>query len=160
MPWVFYRPPSSLSSIFDTVTDALLTINQSCLTDLIIVGDFNVDFDPSHCLYPQLSQFMSNFSLSQIVKSPTHSSHAGHSSTIDLVLVSKPNNVKRCTVIPELANSDHLGLFVTMNQTQCVKANTITRKVWHYLQADFDRASEIIDTIDGEAELNSDDIAR
>ena len=47
-----------------------------------------------------------------------------------------------------------------MNQTQCTKANTrsITRKVWRYLQADFDRASEIIDTIDWEAELNSDDI--
>ena len=141
---VFYSPPSSLSSIFDTVTDALLTIKQSCLTDLIIVGDFNVNFDPSHCLYPQLSQFMSNFSLSQIIKSPTHFSHAGHSSTIDLVLVSKP----------KLANSDHLGLFVTMNQTQCIKANTITRKVWHYLQADFDQASEMIDTIDWEAELN------
>ena len=95
---------------------------------------------------------------SQIVKSPTHSSHASHSSTIDLVLVSNPNNVKSCTVIPELANSDHLGLFVTMNQTQCVKANTITRKVWRYLQADFDRVSKIIDTIDWEAELNSDDI--
>ncbi len=39
---VFYRPLSSGNSIFDTFSDALLTINQSYLSDLIIIGDFNI----------------------------------------------------------------------------------------------------------------------
>ncbi len=152
---VFYRPPSSSNFIFNTFSDVLLSIHQSYLSNLIICGDFNVNFNPSHYLYSHLLSFMSNFSLSQIVKFSTR-----QSSTIDLVLVSKPTNIECCTAIPELANSDHLGvsLSVLNCDSRSKKGKNIKRKVWNYSAADFDRANEIIDTIEWEHELNSEDV--
>ncbi len=64
-------------------------------------------------MYAHLLEFLCNFSLSQIVKCPTRFSGTGHSSTIDLVLVTRSNNVENCTYFH--ANSDHLGLFLTLN---------------------------------------------
>ena len=82
---VFYRPPLSPSSIFDTMCDTLFSINHS---NFVILGDFNVNFEVSHHFYRHLSDLMTSFSLSQVVDSPTHFSHCGHSSLIDLVFVS------------------------------------------------------------------------
>ena len=62
---VFYRPPSSENSI-DTFSDALLTINQSCLSDLIIIGDFNVNFHPSHYMYAHLCVIFRYHKLSSV----------------------------------------------------------------------------------------------
>ena len=155
---VFYRPPSSRNSIFDTFSDALLTINQSCLSDLIIIGDFNVNFHPSHYMYAHLLELLCNFSLSQIAKCPTRFSSTGHSSTIDLVLVSRPNNVENCTSIPKLANSDHLGLFLTLKKYCPLKERVIRRQVWRYSLADFDRAAELIEMTNWEMEFYSNDI--
>ena len=45
---IFYRPPSSSNCIFDTLTDALLTTHQSCLS---IIGDFNVNFKLITCIH-------------------------------------------------------------------------------------------------------------
>ncbi len=94
---------------------------------------------------------MSNFSLSQIVKFSTR-----QSSTI--VLVSKPTNIECCTAIPELANSDQLGVSLSVLDSRSKRGKNIKRKIWHYSAADFDRANEIIDTIKWEHELNSEDV--
>ena len=105
---VFYRPPSSPSSIYDTLCDTLLSIDHAYFSNFVILGDFNVNFEPSHHLYSHLSDFMTSFSLTQVVDSPTHFSPSGQPSCIDLVFVS---NLNTCSVIPQLTNSDHLGLF-------------------------------------------------
>ena len=85
---VFYRPPSSPSSIFGTLSETLLFVPHSYFSNFVILGDFNVNFDVSHHFYTHLSDFMTSFSLSQVVTSPTHFSHCGHPSLIDLVFVS------------------------------------------------------------------------
>jgi len=74
---VFYRPPSSPSSIFDTLCDTLLSIDHAYFSNFVILGDFNVNFEPSHHLYSHLSDFMTSFSLTQVVDSPTHFSPSG-----------------------------------------------------------------------------------
>ena len=71
----FYRPPSSSSSVFDILCNAFLSVHHSHLSNLVILGDFNVNFDASHNFYNYLSHFLCSFSLSQVVKSPTHFSH-------------------------------------------------------------------------------------
>ena len=49
---VFYRPPDSPSSIFDTVFHSLELIDIAQYSNFIFVGDFNVDFyNHSHPLY-------------------------------------------------------------------------------------------------------------
>ena len=102
------------SSIFDTLCKTLLSVPHSYFPNFVILGDFNVNFDVSHHFYTHLSDFMTSFSLSQVVTSPTHFSHCGHPSLIDLVFVSNLSHFSTCSIISQLANSDHLGLCVTM----------------------------------------------
>ena len=61
-----------------------------------------------------LLDFMTSFALSQVVDSPTHYSYCGQPSLIDLVFVSNLSCLSTCSVIPQLANSDHFGLSVIM----------------------------------------------
>ena len=86
---VFYKPPSSPSSIF--VMLYLLPIDHACFSNFVILGDFDVNFEPSHHLYSHLLDFMTSFSLTQVVDSPTHFSPSGQPSCIDLVFVSDLN---------------------------------------------------------------------
>ncbi len=151
---VFYRPPSSSTSIFDTLTDALLTINQSLLSNLVILGDFNVNFTPSSYMYAHLQEFMSTFSLSQLVTSPTRYTTSGVPSTIDLVLTSNSAIVSQCSTIPELLNSDHLGLSVTLRQSQTICSEIpIKRKIWCYSSADFNRSCDLLRMIEWDEEF-------
>ena len=138
---VFYRPPSSPSSIFDTLCNTLLSIDHAYFSNFVILGDFNVNFEPSHHLYSHLSDFMTSFSLTQVVDSPTHFSPSGEPSRIDLVFVSNLNCLSTCSVIPQLANSDHLGLLVNLkhHSTSCIPP--YCRCVWRYHQSDFERAN-------------------
>ncbi len=150
---VFYRPPSSSHIIFDTLTDALLSSHQSILSNLIILGDFNVNFVPTHHLYSHLFNFICNFSLSQLVKSPTHFSPTGLPSTIDLALTSNLAMIKSCTTVPELQNSDHLGIRILVKQGHYERNNLLRRRIWCYSSANYTRAAELMDTIDWDEEL-------
>ena len=97
---VFYRPPSSPSSIFYTLCDALFTVHHSYVSNFVILGDFNVNFEVSHHLYNYLSDFMTSCALYQVVDPPTHYSYCGQPSLIDLVFVSNPSCLSTCSVIP------------------------------------------------------------
>ena len=44
---VFYRPPSYTTSIFDTRCEALFSLKQSYFSNLVVLGDFNVNFADS-----------------------------------------------------------------------------------------------------------------
>ncbi len=85
---------------------------------------------------------MTSFSLSQVVGSPTHFSHSGQPSLIDLVFVS--DHFSTCSVIPKLANSDHLGLLVTLKHQNLPFVPTCRRRVWRYKHADFVKANDIL----------------
>ena len=146
---VFYRPPSSSPAIFDLLCSSLFQyVHQSYFSNFVIVGDFNVDFISTHPLYAHLSDFMTIFCLSQILDSPTHFSSTGKPSLIDLVFVSNLHSCLNCTTIPQLANSDHLGLFLSM-KTNLQPLNSFPRRrVWRYNHADFQTANEMLCDMD------------
>ena len=73
----FYRPPSFPSSIFDTLCDTLLSIDHAYFSNFVILS---VNFELSHHLHSHLSDFMTSFSLTQVVDSPTHFSPSGQPS--------------------------------------------------------------------------------
>ena len=109
----FYHPPNSSSELMDALYTCLENLDITCFTNFILLGDFNIDFcNTSHHLFCKLSNLMHVFSLTQVVKDPTHYSQSGHSSIIDLALVSDLQNVSECTVMPPLANSDHNSVFL------------------------------------------------
>ena len=155
---VFYRPPSSPSSIFDTLCDALLSIDHAYFSNFVILGDFNVNFEPSHHLYSHLSDFMTSFSLTQVVDSPTHFSPSGQPSRIDLVFVSNLNCLSTCSVIPQLANSDHLGLLVNLKHHSTSSIPSHRRCVWRYHHADFERANNLLCDVELEEMLDPSNI--
>ena len=116
---LFYRPPSSASLIFDNLFSVLEQLDPSLFLNFVLIGDFNVNFlNPQHFLYHQLSCILSSFNLTQVVPQPTHVSTSGGATLIDLVLLSNPQQLQDCSVIPELPNSDHKGISLTMENCQ------------------------------------------
>ena len=140
----FYKPPSSPSSISDTLSETILLVTHSYFSNFVILCDFNVNFDIPHHFYTHLSDCMTMFSLSQVATSPTHSSHCGNPSLIELVFVFDLSDFSTCSIIPQLANSDHLGLCVTMRWQHMSYYPACHRQLWRYKHANFERASELL----------------
>ena len=158
---VFYRPPSSLYSIFDTLLDSLFSINHSYFSNFVLLGDFNVNFaNPDDFLYNKIVELMDSFVFSQVVTSPTHTSPNSEPSTIDLVFISNMHLFEFCNIIPQLANSDHFGLHVCIKHTSDTTQYTPTtrRKIWRYKHADFNRANDLLMDVDLESIINPYDI--
>ena len=44
---LLYRPPSSLASVFETLYFHLLEINVNSISNFVLLGDFNVDYNNS-----------------------------------------------------------------------------------------------------------------
>ncbi len=123
-------------------------------------GRFNVNFhNPSHHLYPKLSNILQLLGLSQVVASHAHVSPSGHTSLIDLALVSSPHNVQECIVIPPLANSDHLGMRMALDLKLTVgseRSQSHARTIWCYSHADFTQAQQRIRDTNWKELINDD----
>ena len=107
-------------------------------------------------LYYKLLSIVSSFNLTQIVTEPTRISKTT-STLIDLIFVSPSVKVKLCSTIPPLANADHLGLHLIVTASSLTrKPKPVTRKILRYALADFDRAMELLDTVEWTSTLSHD----
>ena len=98
---VFYRPPSSTYQSFVNFCNCLETLNIQSFSNFVLLGDFNIDCNnPSHFLYPLLSNLMQTLSLTQVVTEATHVTTNGAATLIGLALVSTPTLLQSCEVIP------------------------------------------------------------
>ena len=136
---VFYRPPSQQDAI-QHVINTLTPLGPSFSSKLILVGDFNINVcapSPSP-LSNQLQSLMDLFHLKQLVSSPTHFSHSGSPSTIDLVLSS--SRIKAFTyVLPPIGNSDHSSIITSIKRHPfhaTFSTTHTTKKSWLYHKAD------------------------
>ena len=152
---VFYRPPNSPVSIFDTLFCTLASLNIPSFSHFVLVGDFNVNMEnQSHQLYYKVHNLFDYFNLTQVVSEFTHTDHCGSTSLIDLVFTSTPSQVLGCTTIPPLDNpnakSYHLGILLTISWKSPVpqRNHPLKRRVWRYNHADFDRANELLCDLD------------
>ena len=118
---------------------------------------FNIDFlSQTHRDFSQLTSITTSFLLQQVIQTPTHFSHSGTPSLIDLAFLSNPIT---CNTIPPLSNSDHLGLSIVCNiSTQFKRPKTPRRLVWCYTLGDFHKACEPLRNIDWDSLLRDDDI--
>ena len=158
---VFYRPPSSPTSVLDELCTYFETIDITQFANIVVVGDFNIDMSTSsHPLYHKLSTVMSTYSLSQVVSDYTHVHHNGTSSTIDLLFISNPRLIRNCLTIPALANSDHLGVLARLQLKSSIPIKTKARIVWRYGLADWDKACELIEATDWMSLLDHSDVDR
>ena len=98
---LFYRPPNSGSHIFDILVSYINLICVGSFSNLIFIGDFNVNFaDASHPHYNSLHEIMSLYSLSQYVTDTMHTHHSGSSSTIDLLFTNEDSLLHTCETNP------------------------------------------------------------
>ena len=107
---MYYRPSSSLSFVLDSFQSYLESLSIHQYTNFILLGDFFCN--PATPLFSRMKSLYHSFSLTQIVKEPTHVHHDGSTSLIDLVFVSNPVLSNSCHVVPPLSNADHNGIYV------------------------------------------------
>ena len=119
-------------------------------SNFFLVGDFNINFlFLNHPLFSKLLSITSSFLLHQKVSQPTHFSHSGVPSIIDLVFVSCSSRVISCTTVPPLSTSDHLGVSIIYKApTSNKRPSSFRRSVWCYSHADFDKACCLLEDVD------------
>ena len=141
---IFYRPPSSSVHILDTLENVIFNLDHSFLSNLVLLGDFNVDFHPfsTHPMYSHLCSLIDNLSLMQVVGSNTHVDPNGSESLIDLVFMSSPQALTKCCVTPGLGNLDHYGIYLSLKSSLPAQHARLNKKrtIWRYAHADFDLA--------------------
>ena len=148
---VFYRPPNSPPSIFDTLYSVLASLNIPIFSHFVLVGDFNVNMnDSSHHLHHKVCTLLDYFNFTQVVSDFTHVAPCGSMSLIDLIFTSSPSQILGCDTIPPLDNpnakSYHHGLHVTISwkPPDSQRNHLHRRTVWRYTHADFAKASRMI----------------
>ena len=122
------------------------------------MGDFNINFLATFLLFFKLLSVVSSFNLSQVVTEPTRVSNSV-SSLIDLIFVSSSVSVIKFsyTTIPPLANADHYRLHLSLSTQSCrSRSIKVNRKIWRYDLADFDRAMELLDSVEWDSILPDD----
>ena len=90
---------------------------------------------------------MLSSNLTHAVQEPTRAISSNKATLIDLALVSNVNNVQECSVITPLANSNHNGISLAIKYKKPTKSSA-KRQIWKYSQADFSKASELINETD------------
>ena len=141
-------------------TEERATLNISSFSNFVLLGDFNIDCNnPSHFLYPLLSNLMQTLSLTQVVPEATHVNTNGTATLIDLHPVNTPSLLQNCEVIQAIGNSNHNGILLQFkwksNQQQM---RSQPRPIWRYAHADFNRACDMIDNTDWDTLISSNDI--
>ena len=110
----FYRPPFSLSDTTHCLT-TLSSLDHSISQNLFLFGNFNTNVSSS--ISTPLSSISDYFnkSLQQIIFEPTHFSHAGTPSTIDLAFI--PSSLLHYTysILPPVLSSDHNSILVSIH---------------------------------------------
>ena len=146
---LFYRPPNSPVTIFDTVLSTLYSyVDVSLFSNFVLLGDFNVNvLNPQHPLFYNVQTLGSSLCLSQIVSEPTRVTQSS-CSTIDLVFMSSPSYLISCTTIPAFNSSDHLGLSVLFSAGTPQRPKANFRRIWRYSLANFELACDMLDNTD------------
>ena len=95
----------------------------------------------------------------QAVGEATHTTPTGKETLIDWALVSQVTQLKQCEVIPPIANSDHNGLMLQWAWKQPGNRNkTKPRQIWRYTHGDFERANNILSSVDWDQLIDPTDV--
>ena len=157
----FYRPPSCPNDLSSLHT-VLSSLAHSYTRNLILVGDFNVNYLSSSSLLNQLHAISDLFSLDQIVTQPTHFSPSGTPSLIDLVFVPSSLPSHSCNVLPPISNSDHNSILCSLSLSTSSPSSSPSpsspRRVWLYNHADILLINRFLSSIPWTSILSTSDV--
>ena len=150
-----YRPPNSGLNYWDLIENTLDNISNSPITDTIIVGDFNCDFKETS-KPNRMHTLCNSYNYHQLIDEPTN--YTEHSSSIiDLLLVSKPENVIYSGVsspfIPDLIRY-HCPTVLVLKYRKLIQ-KSFKRNIWLYERGDYIKYRNILGNTDWGAILNS-----
>lgn len=128
----FYRPPNSGCEYWDSIESTFDNLNNSAIKDLIILGDFNCNMQRLNTPN-RMHNLALSYNLSQLIDEPTH--YTEHSSSIiDLILVSKPENVLYSDVtssfVPDLVRF-HCPIMLILKFRKSIQRG-FKRQIWLY----------------------------
>jgi hypothetical protein len=105
---VCYRPPKH-TDFFNVLERCCLDCNCFTNNEVIMMGDFNVDYSQLHShtnpLHVSLKHYMSMFGMTQIINTSTRITSTT-STILDLILISDPAKISQCGVL-DIGLSDH-----------------------------------------------------
>ena len=109
-------------------------------------------------LLTKLLDFTNSIGLSQVVKEPTHYSHLGTPSIIDIIFI--PSNLSCLSfVFPPLSSSDHnLLLFIVPLRQHYKPPSNNLHNIWLYSKGDFKAANVILSSLPWDSLLSSTDV--
>ena len=138
------------------LADSSFLLQPTLLKNFLLIGDFDVDIE--HGFGPRLTDLMTTFGLTQVVKSPTRISTSGCKTTIDLCFISNPKNLQSCVTKPPISTSDHNSILVTMTCQQALSGQRPKNEmmVWRYCDADTFKIKYMIESIDWSSLLCND----
>ena len=88
---------------------------------LLLIGDFNIDF---------LVPIALSFNLTQLVSEPTSVCKTSQT-LIDFIFVPSSVFCQKCSILPPLANADHNDLHLIVSFKLPVKrSKPVTRNIW------------------------------
>ena len=111
---VFYRPPSSKSSVLTLLECTTQEIPPAQANSLALLGDFNIHLcKPNHPLQSHLHSIQDKLNLQQVVSDATRST-SSTDTVIDLAYISGPSVLTPCTIEPPLDGSNHCSLLLSL----------------------------------------------
>ena len=157
----FYRPPSCPDDLC-SLHSVLTSLAHSYSHNLILLGDFNVNYLSPSPLLNQLHVISDLFSLDQIVAQPTHFSPSGTPSPIDLVFVPSSFSSYSCNVLPPISNSDHYSILFSLplpaTSSPAPSSPSTSHRVWLYHRADTLTMNELLSSIPWTSILSTTDV--
>ena len=140
----FYRPPSLSVNI--VCIDLFFSSKFSTLSNLILLGDFNVDYAMNSPLRSKIITLSECLSLIQIVKEAARFSHSGNSSIIDLVFLSSSIKPVSYNILPPpISSSDHNTILFSISSEN--HSQPTRHSVWLYNDEDFNHINFLLDSI-------------
>lgn len=133
----FYRPPNTGQDYWDLMEGSFDNLSNSSVKDLVIMGDFNCDL-MKPIFASKIKNFAISYNLHQLIEEPTYYTE-NSASLIDLIFVSKPDNVIYSDVsspfIPGLVRY-HCPIIITLKFRK-PKVASLTRHIWLYEKGDY-----------------------
>ena len=153
----YYRPPSAPDADLDLLLDTLSNTYPSLLFNLVLLGDFNVNVGSESPSLQMLNAISNSFSLNQVVDQPTHFSHSGSSSIIDLVFLSSSLTSFSFDVLPPVSSLDHCSILLSLPlKCPSFPLPSPPCSVWLYNQANFDLVNDLLESISWDDLPNND----
>ena len=137
----------------------LSNLSSSILSNLILVGDFNVNYTSSSTspLFLELKSLAESYSLSQVISDPTHFSHAGTPSIIDLAFIPSTFHSNH-SILPPVSSSDHNAILLSVSLPLSFPRpyKSSHRHIWLYHKADINSINSLLSSIPWNSVLSSD----